>query len=160
MRRQALSLSAQSRGTKSEIGSATRRMQRLWKRRESNVPKRMSSSIQRPQNMKKHAPLPMCAPSSGSTPFVRFTTRCLPLLPVALLLTTLSGCSSKSSVIQTLKPPPANLASPCSLLNNPPKPFLDPARLLWEKDLIERRNDCAEKHRLTIEAWKDAVAVK
>jgi len=28
--------------------------------------------------------------------------------------------------------------------------------LLWEKDVIERRNDCAEKHRLAIEAWREA----
>ena len=160
MQRQALSLLAQSQDIKSVIGSATQHMQRLWKRRRSNVLKWMSSSTQRQRPMKKNVPKPMCAPSSGRTPSARFTARSLPLLLAALLLPTLSGCSSKALVLQTLKPPPANLASPCSRLNNPPDPLLDPARLLWEKDVIERRNDCAEKHRLTIEAWKDAVAVK
>jgi hypothetical protein len=42
-------------------------------------------------------------------------------------------------------------------LVSPPEPLLDPARLLWEKDLIERRNDCALKHKMTIEAWQEAV---
>lgn len=99
---------------------------------------------------------PMYVPLSGPIRFARFIVRCLPFLLAALLLLTLFGCSSKALVTQTLKAPPANLASPCPRLNNPPDPFLDPARLLWEKDVIERRNDCAEKHRLTIEAWREA----
>jgi len=106
--------------------------------------------------MKKDVLLPMYVPPSGLIRFVRFIAWCLPLLLAVLLLMMLSGCSSKASVVQTLKPPPANLASPCSRLNNPPDPLLDPARLLWEKDVIERRNDCAEKHRLAIEAWREA----
>ena len=97
---------------------------------------------------------------SGRTRSKRFTATCLPLLLIALPLPLLSGCSSKASVIQTLPPPPANLASSCPKLQNPPEPFLDPERLLWEKDLIEKRNQCALKHKLTVEAWTEAVAPK
>lgn len=69
----------------------------------------------------------------------------------------LSGCSSKASVIQTLPAPPANLAYPCKNLNDPPVPLEDPERVLWEKELIEVFGDCKTKHRLTIEAWQEAL---
>jgi hypothetical protein len=56
--------------------------------------------------------------------------------------------------------PPANLASKCPALQNPPLVLLDPERALWEADMIAKYTDCSVKHRLTVKAWEDAVAVK
>jgi hypothetical protein len=38
--------------------------------------------------------------------------------------------------------------------------LLDPERALWEADIIAKYTDCSVKHRLTVKAWEDAVAVK
>jgi hypothetical protein len=56
--------------------------------------------------------------------------------------------------------PPANLASKCPALQNPPLVLLDPERALWEADMIAKYTDCSVKHRLTVKAWEDAVALK
>jgi hypothetical protein len=56
--------------------------------------------------------------------------------------------------------PPANLASKCPALQTPPLVLLDPERALWEADMIAKYTDCSVKHRLTVKAWEDAVAVK
>jgi hypothetical protein len=48
--------------------------------------------------------------------------------------------------------PPPNLARSCPALPEPAR--LDPERLIWELDLIAKYQDCATRHRLTIEAWK------
>jgi hypothetical protein len=56
--------------------------------------------------------------------------------------------------------PPANLAAKCPTLQNPPTYLIDPERALWEADIIAKYTDCSVKHRLTVKAWKDAVAVK
>jgi hypothetical protein len=56
--------------------------------------------------------------------------------------------------------PPANLASKCQTLQSPPLTLLDPERALWEGDIIAKYADCSLKHRLTVKAWEDAVAVK
>jgi hypothetical protein len=52
-------------------------------------------------------------------------------------------------------PPPANLASPCEPLPNPPQPAIDPERLIWEVGVVSSYADCATRHRLAIEAWKE-----
>jgi hypothetical protein len=56
--------------------------------------------------------------------------------------------------------PPANLAAKCPNLQNPPVVMIDPERALWEADVLAKYIDCATKHRLTVQAWVDAVAVK
>jgi hypothetical protein len=38
--------------------------------------------------------------------------------------------------------------------------MIDPERALWEADIIAKYTDCSVKHRLTVKAWVDAVAVK
>jgi hypothetical protein len=56
--------------------------------------------------------------------------------------------------------PPANLAAKCPTLQDPPAVLIDPERALWEADIIAKYTDCSVKHRLTVKAWEDAVAVK
>jgi hypothetical protein len=56
--------------------------------------------------------------------------------------------------------PPANLASKCPTLQDPPTYLIDPERALWEADIIAKYTDCSTKHRLTVKAWEDAVNVK
>jgi hypothetical protein len=46
------------------------------------------------------------------------------------------------------------------MLQNPPLLMIDPERALWEADIIAKYTDCSVKHRLTVKAWEDAVAVK
>ena len=38
--------------------------------------------------------------------------------------------------------------------------MIDPERALWEADILAKYADCSVKHRLTVKAWEDAVAVK
>lgn len=53
--------------------------------------------------------------------------------------------------------PPANLASNCPQVSPPPTTLLDPERIIWEVELLAKYGDCAMKHRLTVEAWQEAV---
>lgn len=71
----------------------------------------------------------------------------------ALLLLLLSACSTLRSP-PPMPPPPANLAGPCEALSAPPTPLLDPERMVWELETVSRYQDCATRHRLTIEAWR------
>ena len=79
----------------------------------------------------------------------------LPLL-IVLPLLLLSGCS-KAVSIAPMPAPPANLASDCQQLESPPEPLLDPDRTIWEVGVITAYADCSAKHRLTIEAWQNAL---
>jgi hypothetical protein len=93
------------------------------------------------------------------TPFVKYTKRLLPLLLIALLLMLCAGCSKAVSVTP-MPLPPANLASKCPTLNNPPAVLIDPDRGLWEADIIAKYTDCSVKHRLTVQAWEEAVKIR
>lgn len=53
--------------------------------------------------------------------------------------------------------PPANLAANCPNLPAPPAVLVDPDRAVWEVEVLAKYADCATKHRLTIEAWTEAV---
>lgn len=53
--------------------------------------------------------------------------------------------------------PPANLASNCSELPAVPTVLVDPDRAVWEVEIVSKYADCATKHRLTVEAWTEAV---
>lgn len=53
--------------------------------------------------------------------------------------------------------PPANLANNCPPLPVPPKPLTDPERAIWELEMIAKYGDCAMRHRMTIDAWRDAA---
>ena len=88
--------------------------------------------------------------------FGRFMKACLLLILIVLLPIALSGCS-KAVSITPMPPPPANLASDCNSLEQPPEPLIDPERAVWESALIAAYGDCAVKHRLTVEAWERAV---
>lgn len=77
-------------------------------------------------------------------------------LLIAPLLLLLPACS-KSVSVQPMPLPPANLAAPCPKIPEPPEVLIDPARLQWELDLVDAYEDCAVKHRLTVEAWQGAV---
>lgn len=82
------------------------------------------------------------------------------LLPViVLLLMTLSACS-KAVSIQPTPPPPVNLATDCAKLPDVPAPLIDPDRALWESEIIALYAECSVKHRLTVEAWLEAVKQK
>jgi len=85
---------------------------------------------------------------SGQTRCGKFTAM-LPFLLSALCLTSVTGCSSIPSAI--IMPPP-NLATSCPPLPEPAR--IDPERLIWELWIVSAYNDCATKHRLTIEAWR------
>lgn len=76
-------------------------------------------------------------------------------LLVALILV-LCGCS-KATVITPMPPPPENLAANCAELEGIPDPLIDPARVIWESSLLLAYADCATKHRLTVEAWREVV---
>lgn len=82
---------------------------------------------------------------------------CLLLLLIASLLLLLSGCSKAVSVVP-MPAPPANLASNCPSIPFPPSPLLDPERAIWEVEILTAYTDCSVKHRLTVEAWRNAVA--
>lgn len=93
---------------------------------------------------------PIAAPAKPRSG--RFTgTGLFPLSASLILL--LSGCSNAPSIPPTL--PPANLASPCEAIAELPVPFLDPARLIWEEQLVALYAECAAKHRHLVEAWPD-----
>lgn len=82
------------------------------------------------------------------------------LLPVIVLfLMMLSGCS-KAVSIQPMPRPPVNLETDCQKLPSVPTPLIDPDRALWESEIITRYAECSVKHRLTIEAWLEAVKQK
>lgn len=89
----------------------------------------------------------------------RYTVRFLYLLLIVLLLIALSGCS-KAVSISPMPPPPVNLETPCRELPNVPSPLIDPERVLWENELLIRYAECSVKHRLTVEAWLEAVKQK
>ena len=89
----------------------------------------------------------------------RYTARFLFLLLTVLLLIALSGCS-KAVSISPMPPPPANLETPCRNLPDVPSPLIDPERVLWESELLTRYAECSVKHRLTVEAWLEAVKQK
>lgn len=92
-------------------------------------------------------------------PFAKYTKRLLPFLLIVPLLILCAGCSKAVSVTP-MPLPPANLASKCPTLQNPPTFLIDPERAIWEADIIAKYTDCSVKHRLTVKAWEDAVAVK
>ena len=52
-----------------------------------------------------------------------------------------------------IQPLPANLASNCPDLPNPPSVMIDPDRAIWEVEIIAKYSDCALKHRLTVSSW-------
>jgi hypothetical protein len=109
---------------------------------------------QKPTSLSEIKPLDWEPPRLGKfAPFIRM---CLLLLSIALLLFLLSGCS-KAVSITPMPPPPANLASDCPQLENPPEPLLDPERVIWEITILTAYADCAARHRLAIEAWRGAV---
>ena len=76
------------------------------------------------------------------------TLRCL---LIALCPMLLAACSSKPFVAPI--PPPANLASPCAQLPEPPAVLNDPERAVWELAIIALYAECALKHRALSEAW-------
>ena len=86
----------------------------------------------------------------------RYTKLSLLFLLIVLLTIGLSGCSKAVSIVP-MPLPPANLASNCPVLSAPPSILTDPDRATWEVDLIAKYGDCALKHRLTVEAWEEAV---
>lgn len=88
------------------------------------------------------------SPQSGQTRCGNITKMYMFLLS-ALLMMGCSGCLSVPLETPTLPP---NLARACPALPEPAR--LDPDRLIWELDLIAKYQDCATRHRLTIEAWK------
>jgi hypothetical protein len=102
---------------------------------------------------------PMSWQPNAPTPYVKYIKRLLPFLLIALVLTLCAGCSKAVSVTPMPRPP-VNLASKCPALQNPPLVLLDPERALWEAEIIAKYADCSVKHRLTVKAWEDAVAVK
>jgi len=93
----------------------------------------------------------------GRAPSAKSTARSRCLLAASLLLP-LSACSTLRSPPPVL-PLPANLAAVCEAMPVTPKPFVDPDRLIWEIEVASRYQDCATRHRLTVEAWR-AVSEK
>lgn len=89
------------------------------------------------------------SPQSGQTRFGNIIAMVRRFLPSVAFLILCSGCSSVPSAITM---PPPNLAQNCPVLPEPAR--LDPDRLIWELSIVSAYNDCAMKHRLTIEAWK------
>ena len=102
---------------------------------------------------------PMSWQPNAPTLYVKYIKRLLPFLLIALVLTLCAGCSKAVSVTP-MPLPPANLAGQCPTLQNPPMVMIDPERALWEADILAKYADCSVKHRLTVKAWVDAVAVK
>ena len=102
---------------------------------------------------------PMSWQPNVPTPYAKYIKRLLPFLLIALVLMLCAGCSKAVSVTP-MPLPPANLASKCPTLQDPPTVMIDPERALWEADIIAKYTDCSSKHRLTVKAWSDAVAVK
>ena len=88
--------------------------------------------------------------------YARFTGKFLLLPLIALLILVLSGCS-KAVLIVPMPVPPANLASNCDMLNNPPEPLIDPDRAVWEASMITSYTKCSVKHRFTVDAWLSAA---
>lgn len=111
------------------------------------------------KRMKLNEIKPMSWQPNASTPFVKYTGRFLQFLLIVLLLLLFASCSKAVSVTP-MPLPPANLVSNCPTLQNPPTVMIDPERALWEADIIAKYTDCSVKHRLTVKAWTDAVAVK
>ena len=109
--------------------------------------------------MKPNEIRPMSWQPNEPIPFVKYTKRLLPFLLIVLLLMLCAGCSKAVSVTP-MPLPPANLASKCPTLQDPPMVLVDPERALWEADIITKYTDCSTKHRLTVKAWSDAVTVK
>lgn len=94
------------------------------------------------------------ASSNIAPPRMKFAP-CLPtrLFPaIALLLPMLGGCS-KSVSIAPIPALQANLSQPCQVLPSPPDPLNDPARAVWEMDLIAAFGDCAAKVLAIQKAW-------
>ena len=89
------------------------------------------------------------SPQSGQTRFGNITAMFPLWLTGALCLILCSACSSVPSAITM---PPPNLARACPALPEPAR--IDPERLIWELSIVSAYNDCATRHRLTIEAWK------
>lgn len=112
--------------------------------------------INRQEIMKPPAIKPMDYEQNGPQPLSASTGKFLLLMLIALLLLILSGCSKAVSVVPMPKPP-VNLQTPCQALSDVPDPLIDPARALWESEMIAKYGDCAVKHRLTVEAWERAV---
>ena len=73
-------------------------------------------------------------------------------LMIALCLMALPSCSTRPSGPR-IPAPPANLAADCPLLPNLPVPLIDPARLLWEAQVVAVYADCKARHRATVQAW-------
>ena len=97
------------------------------------------------------------ASSNVTPPQLKFApclrTRLFPAIALPLLM--LGGCS-KSVSIAPIPALQANLAQPCQVLPSPPDPLNDPARAVWEMDLIAAYGDCAARHLATVKAWPKA----
>ena len=106
--------------------------------------------------MKRPALKPMGWEPQQSGKFARYTARLLLFLLIVSLTFVLSGCS-KAVSITPMPAPPANLASDCPTLESLPSPFLDPERLIWEMGVLNAYADCAAKHRMTVDAWQQAI---
>jgi len=102
---------------------------------------------------------PMGWQQSAPIPYAKYTKQLLLFLLIALLLTLCAGCSKAVSVTP-MPLPPANLASNCPTLQDPPLALIDPERALWETDIITKYADCSTKHRLAIEAWEKSARLK
>ena len=99
---------------------------------------------------------PMSWSPESEKQYGKYTKLSLLFLLIVLLIIGLSGCSKAVSIVP-MPLPPANLASNCPVLPAPPSLLTDPDRATWEVDLIAKYGDCALKHRLTVEAWEEAV---
>ena len=106
--------------------------------------------------MRPNAIRPMWWSEERHGKYVRFIKRLPLFLCLALLILVLSGCSKAVSIVP-MPQPPANLASNCAPLSPVPQPLVDPERVIWEVDTVAKYGDCAMKHRLTVEAWQEAV---
>ena len=111
------------------------------------------------KSMKLSATKLLSRQPSASTPFAKSIKRFLRFLLIVPPLMLSVSCSKAVSVTPMPRPP-GNLASKCLALQTPPLVLLDPERALWEADIIAKYADCSMKHRMTVKAWEDAVAVK
>ena len=110
------------------------------------------------RRMKPSAIKPMSWSPESEKQSARYTKLSLLFLLFVILILVLSGCSKAVSIVP-MPLPPANLASNCPVLPPPPSTLTDPDRATWEIDLIAKYGDCALKHRLTVEAWEEAVKI-
>jgi len=114
-------------------------------------------SARLPQDMRTSAKRKDAPRWTARLRFVSSIEQFLLLLWIASLLAALGACSPKPPLAQ-MPAPPANLEANCPQLAEAPSPLLDPERLLWEMALLSAYADCSARHRMTVEAWKQARA--